>query len=142
MACKINKWRKKTKQKIKLGSLSKKRLTSSPGSFRITMWRRYESSLPLPYWNIKTAFMTWIVFFLVSGVTDNTAQKIIISSRTDWLPLIWLKRITWSFSVSHTWWNLFFSHRYATSNKVDHRDPRITTAYWKPNYKDLYGNLS
>ena len=21
-----------------------------------------------------------------------------------------------------------------------HRGPRITTAYWKPNYKDLYGN--
>ena len=86
--------------------------------------------------------MTWIVFFLVSGVTDNTAQKIIISTRTDWLPLISLKRITWLFSVSHTRWNLFFCHRYTTSNKVDHRAPRITTAYWKANYKDLYGNLS
>ena len=26
--------------------------------------------------------------------------------------------------------------------KVDHRAPRTTTTYWKPNYKDLYGNLS
>ena len=25
---------------------------------------------------------------------------------------------------------------------ADHREPRITTAYWKPNSKDLYGNLS
>ena len=26
--------------------------------------------------------------------------------------------------------------------KIEHREPRITTAYWKPNYQDLYGNLS
>ena len=26
--------------------------------------------------------------------------------------------------------------------RFNHRAPRITTAYWKPNYKDLYGNLS
>ena len=25
---------------------------------------------------------------------------------------------------------------------VYHRALRLTTAYWKPNYKDLYGNLS
>ncbi|KAM7427266.1 hypothetical protein ABFA07_021568 [Porites harrisoni] len=29
-----------------------------------------------------------------------------------------------------------------TSSVKYHREPRITTAYWKPNYKDLYGNLS
>ena len=32
-------------------------------------------------------------------------------------------------------WNY---HKY----EFNHRAPRITTAYWKPNYSDLYGNLS
>ena len=35
-------------------------------------------------------------------------------------------------------WSAFFEERSITQ----HREPRITTAYWKPNYKDLYGNLS
>ena len=25
---------------------------------------------------------------------------------------------------------------------IHHRGRRLTTAYWKPNFKDLYGNLS
>ena len=25
--------------------------------------------------------------------------------------------------------------------QFNHRVPKLTTAYWKPNYKDLYGNL-
>ena len=30
----------------------------------------------------------------------------------------------------------------AHCGKSDHRKARLTTVYWKPNYKDLYGNLS
>ena len=30
----------------------------------------------------------------------------------------------------------------AHCGKSDHRTPGLTTVYWKPNYKDLYGNLS
>ena len=30
----------------------------------------------------------------------------------------------------------------AHCGKSDHKKARLTTVYWKPNYKELYGNLS
>ena len=51
-----------------------------------------------------------------------------------------------SFKMNSRFFNLcrVYSNllKMANVGEFPHREPRITTAYWRPNYKDLNGNLS